>query len=199
MQKLFRRGAFSGTVLFTSGKPILTLDALPLPPGQLAMPATAAAFHGGGLSNLAASWSTKKLVSVAAAYGGGNCRICRCAIEGGAGVRRAWGGTRAAWFRSGSDGFVVKSAGKGSDGCSVEDGEDGEDGERGSDEKPLRLQRRQRGSLSSNSGPVPANVDLLTIPGVGPRNLRKLVDKGIGGVNELKQLYREKVLFIFNI
>ncbi|XP_078441002.1 P-loop containing nucleoside triphosphate hydrolases superfamily protein [Wolffia australiana] len=50
--------------------------------------------------------------------------------------------------------------------------------------------RRQR---SAFSGGVPVeNVDLLTIPGVGPRNLRKLVDKGIGGVADLKQLYRDK-------
>lgn len=84
---------------------------------------------------------------------------------------------------------------KGSGGCRVADEEDGE---KGSDEKPLRLQRRQRGSSSLNSGAVAANVDLLTIPGVGPRNLRKLVDKGIGGVAELKQLYKDKVLLIFN-
>ena len=40
------------------------------------------------------------------------------------------------------------------------------------------------------------NPDLLAIPGVGPRNLRKLVDKGIGGVAELKQLYKDKVIFL---
>lgn len=196
MKKLFRRGASSGPILFNSGKPLLTLQSLPLPPRQLTMPATAAAaFHGGGLSNLAASWSTKKSISVVPApIRGGSCRICRCAIEGGAGVGRAWGGTRGAWFRSGSDGFAVKSVEKGSGGCSVENGGDGE---RSSDEKPMRLQRRQRGSSSVNGGSVAANVDLLTIPGVGPRNLRKLVDKGIGGVAELKQLYRDKVLFIF--
>lgn len=88
----------------------------------------------------------------------------------------------------------MKSVEEGSGGCSVENGGDGE---KSSDEKPMRLQRRQRGSSSVNGGSVAANVDLLTIPGVGPRNLRKLVDKGIGGVAELKQLYRDKVLFIF--
>ncbi|KAL8160009.1 hypothetical protein V2J09_001546 [Rumex salicifolius] len=36
--------------------------------------------------------------------------------------------------------------------------------------------------------------DLLSIPGVGPKNLRKLVDYGIGGVADLKQLYRDKFL-----
>jgi hypothetical protein len=37
----------------------------------------------------------------------------------------------------------------------------------------------------------------MEIPGVGPRNLRKLVEKGIGGVAELKQLYKDKVFFFF--
>ncbi|CAL0312647.1 unnamed protein product [Lupinus luteus] len=37
-----------------------------------------------------------------------------------------------------------------------------------------------------------SNPDLLAIPGVGPRNLRKLVQKGIAGVAELKQLYKDK-------
>ncbi|OIV93961.1 hypothetical protein TanjilG_05664 [Lupinus angustifolius] len=50
---------------------------------------------------------------------------------------------------------------------------------------------RQKGSssypISSNSNP-----DLLAIPGVGPRNLRKLIQKGIAGVAELKQLYKDK-------
>jgi hypothetical protein len=34
---------------------------------------------------------------------------------------------------------------------------------------------------------------LLAIPGVGPRNFRKLVQKGIQGVAQLKQLYKDKV------
>ncbi|MCO5582181.1 hypothetical protein L7F22_036071 [Adiantum nelumboides] len=34
--------------------------------------------------------------------------------------------------------------------------------------------------------------DLLTVPGIGPRNMEKLVAKGIGGVAELKQLYLDK-------
>lgn len=45
--------------------------------------------------------------------------------------------------------------------------------------------RRQRGAVA-------ANADLLTIPGVGPRNLKKLVDKGFEEVAQLKQLYRDK-------
>ncbi|KAH6777552.1 glutamate-cysteine ligase [Perilla frutescens var. frutescens] len=40
---------------------------------------------------------------------------------------------------------------------------------------------------------VAGNLDLLTIPGVGQRNLRKLVEKGFEGVAQLKQLYKDKV------
>lgn len=58
-----------------------------------------------------------------------------------------------------------------------------------SQEKGLKLNNRRQ---KSGSGLV-GNPDLLTIPGVGPRNLRKLVDNGIGGVAELKQLYKDKV------
>lgn len=73
---------------------------------------------------------------------------------------------------------------------------DGGEGERGSEEeKPtVRLNRRQRGG-SSDGGSLAGNPDLLTIPGVGPRNLRKLVENGISGVAELKQLYKDKVFF----
>lgn len=57
-----------------------------------------------------------------------------------------------------------------------------------------RLQRRRSGGGGGGSGgAVPAaSPDLLTIPGVGPRNLRKLVDKGFEGVAQLKQLYKDK-------
>lgn len=62
----------------------------------------------------------------------------------------------------------------------------------GSEEKPQRLHRRQKGSAVGEG--MAGNPDLLTIPGVGPRNLRKLVGKGIAGVADLKQLYKDKVL-----
>nr|XP_010930780.2 LOW QUALITY PROTEIN: uncharacterized protein LOC105051845 [Elaeis guineensis] len=52
------------------------------------------------------------------------------------------------------------------------------------------VERRQRGG-ESNGTPV-GNLELLMIPGVGPRNLRKLVDNGFNGVSQLKQLYRDK-------
>ncbi|XP_038980707.1 uncharacterized protein LOC103712254 [Phoenix dactylifera] len=52
------------------------------------------------------------------------------------------------------------------------------------------VERRQKGG-GSDGTPV-ANLELLMIPGVGPRNPRKLVDKGFSGVSQLKQLYRDK-------
>ncbi|XXG73561.1 hypothetical protein AAC387_Pa07g2459 [Persea americana] len=77
-----------------------------------------------------------------------------------------------------------------------EDGGVEEDEKKTGSEGRQRLQRerRQRSSSDGGGGAMPGNVDLLMIPGVGPRNLRKLVDKGIGGVAELKQLYRDKFL-----
>ncbi|XAR55644.1 Deoxycytidine kinase [Bertholletia excelsa] len=71
----------------------------------------------------------------------------------------------------------------------AEDGGESDDGS--SEEKPLRWHRRQRVSTGGVAA-LPGNPDLLTIPGVGPRNLRKLVEKGIAGVAELKQLYKDK-------
>ncbi|KAL5843485.1 hypothetical protein ACOSQ4_009443 [Xanthoceras sorbifolium] len=65
----------------------------------------------------------------------------------------------------------------------------GESGNSNEEKPPGKLNRRQK---SSGGGGSPGNPDLLTIPGVGPRNLRKLVDNGIGGVAELKQLYKDK-------
>ncbi|KAH7568213.1 hypothetical protein JRO89_XS07G0262000 [Xanthoceras sorbifolium] len=53
----------------------------------------------------------------------------------------------------------------------------GESGNSNEEKPPGKLNRRQK---SSGGGGSPGNPDLLTIPGVGPRNLRKLVDNGIG-------------------
>ncbi|KAJ4810862.1 Deoxycytidine kinase [Rhynchospora pubera] len=50
------------------------------------------------------------------------------------------------------------------------------------------VDRRNRGGNSVNE----ESMELLAIPGIGPRNLRKLVDKGYQGVAQLKQLYRDK-------
>ncbi|XP_021748863.1 uncharacterized protein LOC110714621 [Chenopodium quinoa] len=130
--------------------------------------------------------------------GGGSCRVCRCSVEDGRDLQRPWvvlkgmrNGSRLAWLHnaagSGDDKGMV--AGEVEAEAEVEEREDrAEEGE-----KPAKMQRRTRGlgGSSSVSGLV-ESPDLLTIPGVGPRNLRKLVEKGIGGVDDLKQLYRDK-------
>ncbi|XP_051139285.1 uncharacterized protein LOC127257054 [Andrographis paniculata] len=55
--------------------------------------------------------------------------------------------------------------------------------------KAARVQRRPRtgGGAMADGSP-----DLLTIPGVGPRNFKKLVEKGFEAVAQLKQLYKDK-------
>lgn len=124
-------------------------------------------------------------------------------------------GYRPAWLHSSSDGsFSVSAAAEASKGLDkglelekgleigsdkALEGVDNGEAEKDSEEKPNKFSnnstRRQRAS-SSGGSVVAGNPDLLAIPGVGPRNLRKLVEKGIGGVAELKQLYRDKVLYI---
>lgn len=142
---------------------------------------------------LSSAMSSRYLATLAASSS--NCCICRCAIDNRT-QSRAWvvlkdgrTGSRAAWLHSGSDGSFLTS----SDKCV--DGDNGEEtksmGSLPSEDKPLKLNRRPKGSPGSCD--TPPNPDLLTIPGVGPRNLRKLVEKGIAGVAELKQLYKDKV------
>lgn len=58
-----------------------------------------------------------------------------------------------------------------------------------------RMRERRRRSPGASVArhaqePLP---DLLTVPGIGPRNMEKLVLKGIAKLDELKQLYRDKV------
>ncbi|KAK1433339.1 hypothetical protein QVD17_10249 [Tagetes erecta] len=133
------------------------------------------------------------------------CRNCRCSIESGNNNRsnsvmsRAWAvlkenrsGSRVAWCHTSvfDKGASVLASAVGSEG----------NGENGDvvDEKPVKFSRRHRGSVSGDGGGanapllLPGNPDLLTIPGVGPRNLRKLVENGIGGVAELKKIYKDK-------
>lgn len=83
-------------------------------------------------------------------------------------------------------GFDVEERGK-----AEEKGEEVGEGERKALEGHERVERRVR-SGGFNAPPA-ESVELLTIPGVGPRNLRKLMDKGYSGVAKLKQLYRDKV------
>ncbi|KAJ7982755.1 Deoxycytidine kinase [Quillaja saponaria] len=107
------------------------------------------------------------------------CNICRRVLDSRT-PTRAWvvckdgrNGSRPSWLHTTTDGSFSMAAK-----CS----------EKGS--LSPSLNRRQK--VSSTSGAIPANSDLLTIPGVGPRNLRKLLNKGIAGVSELKQLYKDK-------
>lgn len=147
---------------------------------------------------------------VARLPGGPARRFCRCALE--ARPARAWAvfkesagrGMRPAWLHGGSESFVVEGARGGMKGAGLKGDSPEEVVEEEGDkvaavdgataEGRQRLGgRRSRSSSGSMAVPLSGNPDLLTIPGVGPRNLRKLVDKGIGGVAELKQLYRDKV------
>ncbi|KAF8719680.1 hypothetical protein HU200_024424 [Digitaria exilis] len=80
--------------------------------------------------------------------------------------------------------------------CSAEAARRGEDAEaeeapRGGGSRAAAVERRMRGG-SAAAAAVGTSVELLAIPGVGPRNLRKLVDNGFEGVAQLKQLYRDK-------
>ncbi|KAG6526096.1 uncharacterized protein LOC122047361 [Zingiber officinale] len=59
--------------------------------------------------------------------------------------------------------------------------------------KPVDRRVREGASLDAPA-PLSPSLELLAIPGVGPRNLRKLVDKGFEGVDQLKQLYIDKVV-----
>ncbi|KAL2641258.1 hypothetical protein R1flu_008845 [Riccia fluitans] len=54
------------------------------------------------------------------------------------------------------------------------------------------LTERRRRSASSSNRSGSEFRDLLTVPGIGRRNMEKLVAKGIAKVDELKQLYRDK-------
>jgi len=71
--------------------------------------------------------------------------------------------------------------------CSTEAARRGGDTEEGEKGRAVP-ERRQRGRSDALAG----SGELLAIPGVGPRNLRKLMDKGFDGVAQLKQLYRDK-------
>lgn len=113
-------------------------------------------------------------------------------------------GSRSAWFHTVSDkGFAAAAAGSINNNNNSEVGGGESEEEVLSEEKPARLQqRRQRSLMSGGGGNTPGDgvlgsPDLLTIPGVGPRNLRKLVKNGIRGVAELKQIYKDKVDFLF--
>ncbi|KAF7836459.1 Deoxynucleoside kinase domain containing protein [Senna tora] len=121
----------------------------------------------------------------------------RCCVVDDRTRTRTWvvlkyGGNRSwnAWMHSGSGGsFRTTDVDEGTR-CSENEGGSNNSVSVGSEKKLFRLNRRQKGSFSSSG--IPSNPDLLTVPGVGVRNLRKLVRKGIAGVVELKKLYKDK-------
>lgn len=125
-----------------------------------------------------------------------SCRPCSCSVEnsGNTVPFRAWvvfkksnygsiGAPYRAWFGT----YAGNSDNGGGELSTENDG--GNDGEN----VKARVQRRQRNGGGGGGAVVVGNPDLLTIPGVGPRNLRKLVEKGFEGVAQLKQLYKDKV------
>lgn len=106
-------------------------------------------------------------------------RCCAEVTTPSVAASRAWvvlkkEGPGRAWCHTVADVEAVKSA---------------ESDDKSEEKSPVKLNRRQK---SGGGGGLAGNPDLLTIPGVGPRNLRKLVDNGIGAVAELKQLYKDK-------
>ncbi|XP_020245990.1 uncharacterized protein LOC109823937 [Asparagus officinalis] len=128
---------------------------------------------------------------------------CRC---GSAPLNRSWAPPLrpfSTWrgFRATK---VLRSQNKGRilDGVSYEEKKGKGDGESKTEEENDEGLNEKKPELAENSSSraiqrrqkavVAANADLLTIPGVGPRNLRKLVDKGFAEVAQLKQLYRDK-------
>ncbi|KAI3464358.1 hypothetical protein Pfo_021021 [Paulownia fortunei] len=123
-----------------------------------------------------------------------SCRPCSCSVEniGNTAQFRAWvvlkesnyasiGAPYRAWF-----GTLAGNSDNGGGELSTEN-----EGENDAENVKARVQRRQR-SGGGGGAAVVGSPDLLTIPGVGPRNLRKLVEKGFEGVAQLKQLYKDK-------
>ncbi|XP_008783380.2 uncharacterized protein LOC103702646 [Phoenix dactylifera] len=84
-----------------------------------------------------------------------------------------------------------ESGGEEEDGVPEEEGKSSRALQQKSAENHSSVVERRGRSGGSNAPPL-GSLELLEIPGVGPRNLRKLVDKGFQRVAELKQLYRDK-------
>ncbi|CAA0827790.1 P-loop containing nucleoside triphosphate hydrolases superfamily protein [Striga hermonthica] len=125
------------------------------------------------------------------------CRPCGSSVEVGGSkpLIRAWvapkvrsydglGGAHRAWYAAQAGNLEKEGGGL----LTANEVEDDDENVRG------KVQRRQRIAGGGGGAPlaVAASPDLLTIPGVGPRNLRKLVEKGFEGVAQLKQLYKDK-------
>ncbi|KAK4741053.1 hypothetical protein SAY87_024641 [Trapa incisa] len=215
MQKLLSRSP-SGPLLCTASKPSLgflspnnhpattsKFFCLPTIYSYIMPPAGAAALQCGGSAFYATSF-VKKLKPLTV-----SCRTCLCGVqpENSSRSPRSVLNERnilfqVAWLRTGTDVFgsrpgslATATASQGSEGSAegLSDGccENGIEAEKLASitrEKHARVQIRRNRESSILAG----NPDLLAIPGVGPRNLRKLMEKGISGVAELKQLYRDQ-------
>ncbi|EEF35547.1 ATP binding protein, putative [Ricinus communis] len=121
--------------------------------------------------------------------------VCRCATEN-RGLKvpfRAWVVARPAWYHTKTEAAAAAATEAAVEGLKSSDGGVEEKGGKAEEKGTVRVNnRRQRGGgevIENN-----ANADLLTIPGVGPKNLRKLVEKGFRGMAELKQFYKDKFL-----
>ncbi|KAL3503917.1 hypothetical protein ACH5RR_033758 [Cinchona calisaya] len=214
MQKLFRRSPCLG-ILETH--PILSLNKSPFSPGFYKipspkhgvvpkitiMPSNTATFHILTTSFPHPTTVKTPFPSKTLKPRSNGCGFCKCSIDSNISCAvtvspvRAWlvlkestrSGSQKAWFGT------VAAAPPEKDGALVESGENGLE-ERASAQ--VRVQRRQRaapgggGGGGGGAGASPGSPDLLSIPGVGPRNLRKLVEKGFAGIAELKQLYKDK-------
>ncbi|XVE60758.1 hypothetical protein DITRI_Ditri05aG0153100 [Diplodiscus trichospermus] len=186
MQKLIRRSPSGPPLLSSSLKPSLPFLSLSLPfsfsttnTTSFTMPTATLPGCGSALAAVALTsknpFFSRRFYTTAtcSSYQPGlNKRTCLRAWPGRVGIRPAW----------------CHSGGVEEQLSTIEESKSlGGNEVKEEKEKPIRLNRRQKGS-----GVLVGSPDLLTIPGVGPRNLRKLVENGIQGVAELKQLYKDK-------
>ncbi|XP_072950695.1 uncharacterized protein [Typha angustifolia] len=193
MQKLWRGTTGQGPLLCTSAL-LETKSSRSNPLSLFPMPA----FH------LRATPSSSSAAVAPSSAGRVQSRtrhsICRCGLE-----KRAWPAlsrqasapSAAAWLHGGAaSGLRNWEKGEIFDGFGVgarrrEEEMEVVEGETRLESESSRVVERRAKSGGSSGAPI-ENLELLTIPGVGPRNLRKLVDKGFSRVAELKQLYRDK-------
>lgn len=173
MQKLLR----PSSVPFLSISVTVATPFLSLPPKVANQPMSAAAAG----SSLKRQLSYSRYLALSSTN---TCSVCRCLSLTHSHTRN---NNKTLLLLNPSRNLSLHSASEGSFITQHDPVEDAKE------KKPFnfRLNRRQKGS--SSSSPAPSNPDLLAIPGVGPRNFRKLVQKGIAGVAQLKQLYKDKV------
>ncbi|KAK4803924.1 hypothetical protein SAY86_003741 [Trapa natans] len=199
MQKLLSRSP-SGPFLCTTTSKIPSSKFLSPgsenSPSSYAMLPAASAFYGGASALASSAFARRYNLSTMSS------RICLCIARPISPSRSAWMVFKernsrlcVSWLCTGpgssSPEAVIegsKSADHGFSDGKVKDQINPQKSVSSSEEKSARVPNRS----SRESYIFSSNPDLLTIPGVGPRNLRKLVDNRIAGVAELKQLYKDK-------